>query len=495
VDRFDQRPRKGIGRRLWAATALLCLVAALAGCGDMARYQTATTPIPVPKPKAAMLPTPATEREHERILSSYGGSYDDPKLEALIGKLVDRLVAASDRPEQPYKVTILNSGAVNAFALPTGQLYVTRGLIALASDTSELSSVLSHEMAHVLSKHAAIREDQARQAALVARVVTDMGNDPDVTAFTLAKSKLTMASFSRTQEFEADDMGVAISARAHFDPYGASRFLTSMERNAELKAGKSSLDPRAQDFLSSHPATPERVQRAQTAAKQYTSPDNTERDREDYLSAIDNIVYGEDPSEGFVRGRRFLHPKLAFTFQTPESFTLDNTAQAVVGVRDGGAQAMRFDVVRVPAEQTLGDYLNSGWMENVDKTQTEELTINGFPAASTVAQGEQWQFRAYALRFGGEVYRFIFATRQKTTETDRNIRETVNSFRRLTLDEIQAARPLRIKVITVQPGDTVDSLAHRMAGIDHPAERFRVLNGLDFHAQVKVRDRVKIVVE
>jgi predicted Zn-dependent protease len=495
VDRFDQRPRKGIGRRLWAAPALLCLVAALAGCGDMARYQTATTPIPVPKPKAAMLPTPATEREHERILSSYGGSYDDPKLEALIGKLVDRLVAASDRPEQPYKVTILNSGAVNAFALPTGQLYVTRGLIALASDTSELSSVLSHEMAHVLSKHAAIREDQARQAALVARVVTDMGNDPDVTAFTLAKSKLTMASFSRTQEFEADDMGVAISARAHFDPYGASRFLTSMERNAELKAGKSSLDPRAQDFLSSHPATPERVQRAQTAAKQYTSPDNTERDREDYLSAIDNIVYGEDPSEGFVRGRRFLHPKLAFTFQTPESFTLDNTAQAVVGVRDGGAQAMRFDVVRVPAEQTLGDYLNSGWMENVDKTQTEELTINGFPAASTVAQGEQWQFRAYALRFGGEVYRFIFATRQKTTETDRNIRETVNSFRRLTLDEIQAARPLRIKVITVQPGDTVDSLAHRMAGIDHPAERFRVLNGLDFHAQVKVRDRVKIVVE
>ena len=436
-----------MARPLWAAPALLCLVAALAGCGDMARYQTATTPIPVPKPKAAMLPTPATEREHERILSSYGGSYDDPKLEALIGKLVDRLVAASDRPEQPYKVTILNSGAVNAFALPTGQLYVTRGLIALASDTSELSSVLSHEMAHVLSKHAAIREDQARQAALVARVVTDMGNDPDVTAFTLAKSKLTMASFSRTQEFEADDIGVAISARAHFDPYGASRFLTSMERNADLKAGKTSLDPRVQDFLSSHPATPERVQRAQAAAKQYTSPDNAERDREDYLSAIDNIVYGEDPSEGFVRGRRFLHPKLGFSFQAPEAFTLDNTAQAVIGVREGGAQAMRFDVVRVPPEQTLGDYLNSGWTDNVDKTQTEELTINGFPAASTVAQGDQWQLKAYALRFGGDGYRFIFATRQKTTESDRNIRETVNSFRRLTLDEIQAARPLRSGIL------------------------------------------------
>src|SRR5882724_4633395 len=414
-------------RRLLAAPILLCVALALAACGDAARFQ---TPIPTANPlKSArtVAQTPAAEREHERILSSYGGSYDDPKLEALIGKTVDRLVAASDRPDQAYKVTILNSGAVNAFALPTGQLYVTRGLVALASDTSELSSVLSHEMAHVLSKHAAIREDQARQAAIVARVVTDMSNDPDVTAFTLAKSKLTMASFSRTQELEADDMGVAISARAHFDPYGAARFLTSMERNAELKAGKTSLDPRAQDFLSSHPATPERVQRAQNAAKQYASPDNTERDREDYLSAIDNLVYGEDPSEGFVRGRRFLHPKLGFTFQAPEAFTLDNTAQAVIGVREGGAQAMRFDVVRVPAEQTLGDYLNSGWMENVDKTQTEELTINGFPAASTVAQGDQWQFRVYALKVGPDVYRFIFATRQRTTESDRNVRETVNS--------------------------------------------------------------------
>src|SRR5207244_12498157 len=111
--------------------------------------------------------------------------------------------SASVRPVQSYRLTILNTGAVNSFALPTGQLYVTRGLVALASDTSELSSVLSHEMAHVIAKHASIREDQARQAAIVTRVVTDMSNDPDLTALALAKTKLTMASFSRAQEFEA----------------------------------------------------------------------------------------------------------------------------------------------------------------------------------------------------------------------------------------------------------------------------------------------------
>jgi predicted Zn-dependent protease len=489
------RRETGTGRRLRAAFALLCAAFALGACADVNRFQAATRAESPAKPNRAIAQAPAVEREHERILASYGGAYDDVRLEGLIGKTVDRLVAASDRPDQAYKVTILNSGAVNAFALPTGQLYVTRGLIALASDTSELSSVLSHEMAHVLAKHAAIREDQARQAAVVTRVVTDMSNDPDVTAMALARTKLTLASFSRAQEFEADGIGVGISARAHFDPYGAARFLTSMERNAELKAGKISLDPRAQDFLSSHPATPERVQNAQSIARQYVSPEGGERDRESYLNAIDNIVYGEDPSEGFVRGQRFLHPKLGFTFTAPDNFTLDNTAQAVIGVREGGTQAMRFDVVRVPAEQSLGDYLNSGWMENVDKASTEDLVINGFPAASANASGDQWQFRVYALRVGNDVYRFIFAARQRTTESERNARETVNSFRRLSLEEIQDARPLRIKVITVQPGDTVESLSHRMAGVDHPMERFRILNGLDVHAQVKVRDLVKIVVD
>ena len=483
------------GRRGWAAAGLLCAGLALAGCGDISRFQVSSPAVNAIKPKSTVAQTPAAEREHERILSSYGGAYDDPRLEALITKTVDRLVAASDRPDLAYRVTILNSGAVNAFALPTGQLYVTRGLIALASDTSELSSVLSHEMAHVLAKHASIREDQARQAAIVTRVVTDMGNDPDLTALALAKSKLTMASFSRAQEFEADGIGVGISARAHFDPYGAARFLTAMERNAAMKAGKASLDPRSQDFLSSHPATPDRVDNAKANARQYTAPQGGEQDRETYLGTIDNIVYGEDPSEGFVRGRRFLHPKLGFTFAAPETFTLDNTAQAVIGVREGGTQAMRFDVVRVPAEQTLGEYLNSGWMENVDKATTEDITVNGFPAATALAHGDQWQFRVYALRFGSDVYRFIFAAKQKTTESERNARETVASFRRLTLEEIQAARPLRIKVITVQPGDTVESLSHRMAGVDRPAERFRVLNGLEAHAQVKVRDRVKIVVD
>lgn len=479
---------------------LLATALALGACSDTSRFQL-TTASPPPSERARPQRTPvqqtaATEREHERILTSYGGVYEDARLSSLISKAVDKLVAASERPDLSYKVTILNSPAINAFALPTGQLYITRGLIALASDTSELSSVLSHEMAHVIAKHAAIREDQARQAAIVSRVVTDIGADPELSALALARSKLTLASFSRAQEFEADGIGVGIAARAGFDPFGAVRFLTSMERNAALRVARSGGDPRSLDFLSSHPATPERVQNAQANARQYNSPGaGGERDREAYLDALDEMIFGEDPSEGFVRGRRFIHPKLGFTFTAPESFSLDNTAQAVIGVRDGGTQAMRFDVARVTSDQSLGEYLTSGWIDDVDKTTVEDLTVNGFPAATAIARGDQWRFRIYALRFGSDVYRFVFASKQKSGDGDRGFRETVNTFRRLTLAEIQAARPLRLKIITVQPGDTVESLSHRMAGVDRQLERFRILNGLDPKSTVKARDRVKIVSE
>jgi len=477
-------------RALIPAFALLLL----AGCTSTPDQQQVSLPVPDAATTQPARPT-AAQRENARILASYGGAYENARLQTLVEQTVERLVAASERPDLKYKVTILNSPAINAFALPNGQLYITRGLVALANDKAELASVLAHEMGHVIAHHAAIREEQARQAAIISHVVNDVLSDPNTGALALAKSKLTLAAFSRAQEFEADGIGVGMSARAGFDPFGASRFLTGMQRNADLKSSGGNADQRALDFLSSHPATPERVKNALVNARQFSGPGAGARDRGVYLDNLDGMVFGEDPSEGFVRGRRFLHPKLGFTFQVPEGFVLENTAQAVVGVREGGTQAMRFDVVRVPAEQSLGDYLNSGWMENVDRASTEDLTINGFPSATATASGDQWQFRIYALRFGSDVYRFIFATKKKTAETDRGFRDTVSSFRRLTLAEIQAARPLRIRVITVQPGDTVESLSHRMSGVDRPMDRFRILNGLDARTTLKPRERVKIVVD
>ena len=370
--------------------------------------------------------SPANQREHQRILAAYGGAYHSPRLEPLLTQTVDKLVAASERPDLKYEITILNSPSVNAFALPTGQLYITRGLLALANDNSELASVLSHEMAHVIARHASIREDQARQAALVNRVATDLLSDPQLGALALAKSKITLASFSRAQEFEADGIGVGISARAGYDPYGAQRFLTSLGMNSALRAQSANIDPRAPDFLSSHPATPERVNNAQDQRAAVHRPAaRAAATRPNISRMIDGLVFGEDPSEGFVRGRRFLHPKLGFTFTAPDGFSLENTAQAVFGVKDGGAQALRLDVVNVPTEQALSEYLISGWIENIDPKSVEAITVNGHPAATATASGEQWTFRLYAVRFGSEVYRFIFAAKNRTEAVDRVFRDSI----------------------------------------------------------------------
>ncbi|MGE3144428.1 MAG: M48 family metalloprotease [Pseudorhodoplanes sp.] len=473
--------------------ALCALAFLLAGCTG-AEFANRQITMPDP-PRQKNAPTGQAAREHARILAAYGGAYDDPRLEAMLEPVVDKLVAASERPDLKYNITILNSPAVNAFALPSGQLYVTRGLVALSNDNSEIASVLAHEMAHVIARHAAIRDEQMRQAALVSKVANDVLTDPQMGALALAKSKIALASFSRAQEFEADGIGVGISSRAGYDPYGATRFLTSMGRNAELKAAQTKIDPRSLDFLSSHPATPERVQNARLNARQFTAPGPGDREKDMYFSAVDGLVYGEDPSEGFVRGRRFLHPKLGFTFVAPEGYTLDNTAQAVFGVTENGEQALRLDVVRVPAEQSLSDYLTSGWIENIDHESVNELGINGLTAATATAKGDQWSFRLYAVRLGTDVYRFIFAAKARTPELDLAFRYSVSTFRRMTRSEIAQARPLRIKVVTVRAGDTPERLASRMAHVDRATERFRVLNGLDAGDRLKPGDKVKIVVE
>jgi predicted Zn-dependent protease len=473
----------------------VALALALAGCtGIPAGNDQVSLQLPkltLPQPAAPQPMRTAEQRENARILASYGGVYENPRLHATISKLVARLVAASEKPEQKYDVTLLNSPAINAFALPNGRLYVTRGLIALANDESELASVIAHEMGHVIARHAEIRQEQARQAALVNHVMTEVVSDPQTSALALAKSKLALASFSRAQEFEADGIGVGISARAGFDPYGAARFLADMQRKADLKSGgKANYMP---DFLSAHPSTPARVKNALANARQFSGPGTGERDRNVYLADLNGIVYGEDPSEGFVRGRRFLHPKLGFTFLAPPGFTLDNTAQAVLGLKTGGGQAMRLDVVSVPAEQSLPAYLNSGWMENVDAASVAKITVNGFPAATATAHGAQWSFRLYAVRFGSDVYRFIFAAKNLTPAVDRTFQASILSFRRMSLKESQQVRPQRLEIVKVRRGDTVAKLARRMAVSDHAVARFRVLNGLGLHDRLKPGEEVKIV--
>jgi predicted Zn-dependent protease len=201
--------RSGLAARRLIAPALFALL--VAGCADFVRMGTTQVSLPEP-PKSSDAIQPA-QREHSRILAAYGGAYVDHRLEALITLTVDKLVAASERPNLKYKATILNSPAINAVALPNGQLYVTRGLLALANDTSELSSVLSHEMAHVIARHAAIREDQMRQTRWSRKVASDAVQRRADGRDALARFQDPAGELFARQELEADGVGVGISAR------------------------------------------------------------------------------------------------------------------------------------------------------------------------------------------------------------------------------------------------------------------------------------------
>jgi predicted Zn-dependent protease len=149
----------------------------------------------------------------------------------------------------------------------------------------------------------------------------------------------------------------------------------------------------------------------------------------------------------------------------------------------------------VPPEQNLTAYLNSGWVENIDPKTVEETTINGLLAATGIARGDQWVFRLYAVRLGADVYRFIFASKRGNAEADHVFREAVGTFRRITVAEVQAAKPLHLRVVTVEPGDTVEKLAGRMGIADYQIDRFRILNGLATHARLIPGEQMKLVID
>src|SRR5690606_4400469 len=274
------------------------------------------------------------------------GVYSDRPAEIMVARIVGRLLAAANQPNAQFQVTILDSSEVNAFALPGGYVYVTRGLLALASDTSELAAVLAHEIAHVTLRHARARTARPRPTQLAARVISSVSGGDTPTDATANRTRQSMAAFGQNQELEADREGIKFAGKAGYDPQAAARFLGVMSRFASFSAGE---DGGGEGFLSSHPSTPARIQKAlETARTMFGQAEIGEADREGYLAAIAGITFGDSPAQGSIVGRRFIQPAARFTFTVPEGYTLQSSQGAVVGVA-GDGEAVRFDSADVQA--------------------------------------------------------------------------------------------------------------------------------------------------
>ena len=434
--------------------------------------------------------------QHKELVAQFGGEYQTLPAERYLDAILAKLASASDTPGQAaYKVTVLNTPVVNAFALPSGNLYVTRGLLALAGDASEAAAVMAHEIAHVTLRHSALRAEREREAAVIsqaAAVIQNKQKGEEVRS----SQRLSVASFSRQQELDADAAGVRVIARAGYDPYGASRFLTALGRSTDLRAAlygkKKSLDF---DIMSTHPSTPDRVAKAIAAARQIGAPGIGTQDRNGYLTAISGVAFGDDPMEGYVRDRKFTHPRLRFTFTAPEGFMLENSSEAVFGVRQTDNEAMRLDSVRNPHFENLETYVGSGWVDGLLQSSVKKIEVNGLPAVTAIARAGEWNFRLAVIQSGDFLYRLIFAARALTDEVDRSFMDSIMTFRRLTPEEAREAHALKIAVVTAGPGDTPETLAAKMVTPNRPLEYFRLLNGLDAADPVTAGEHYKIVTE
>jgi predicted Zn-dependent protease len=449
------------------------------------------TPLPPAAPRTVGVDT-QSERDHARLVAAFGGEVRAPNAMRLLGDITGKLVAATDRPDESYRVTILNSPVVNAFALPSGRLYVTRGLLALANDSAELAAVLSHEIAHVTLRHASLRSELEARSTLLSQVTAKVLENPTEAAMVRDRSRFSLASFSRGQELEADQAGVKVLARAGFDPFGAPRFLTALGRSG---GGTDQNRPTAPDMLSTHPSTGERISQALQAARRASAPGIGEADRERYFVAVDGLPYGDDPADGLIRGRRFAHGRLGVAFEAPEGFSLENTSQAVLGQSPDGNKRLLFDAASTPNGESLEDVLRTTWNDTIEPGSMETTTVNGLPVAIALSRGKDWWFRLSAIRIGATTYRLILATKAGTGDLEALFRRTVGSVRQITAEEAHALRPLRIQVVTARDGDTAEAFADRMAVGDKPLERFMLLNGLERGGVLRAGQRYKIVVE
>ncbi len=428
-------------------------------------------------------------REHPIILASYGGAYRHARTETMLSRIVSNLLTAANQPQASFTITILDSPDVNAFALPGGYIYVTRGILALANDTSELAAVLAHEIAHVTLRHARARINRVATSELVDRVITGVFGGDAETDQSVARSRLSLAAFSQEQELTADEEGVRIAGRAGYDPHAAARFLGAMSRFSGY-GGDS--EAQGDDFLSTHPSTPDRIRRAVAAARAFGAPGQVQIDRAGYMAAINGISFGDSPEQGAIVGQQFIHPRLRFTFSVPGRFSLQNTQEAVVGVA-GDGEAVRFDSAQVPRSMDLADYLKSGWIAGLDPDSVHKERNNGVEMATGVARTDQWVFRVTALRFKGEVYRFIFAARDDTSLFRRAAESTIESFREVQGGDLRKIREVRLEIVRAGTNDTADTLAARMNNIPDGQTLFYLINNLFVGDQLVAGQSYKIV--
>ena len=444
------------------------------------------------------------QRQHPELVKEFGGAETGPRAAYVEG--VGRRVAAYSgvaNPGQAYRFTTLNSAVENAFAVPGGYIYITRQLMTLMDDESELAFVLGHETGHIAANHAQARQSAATRNSILGVFGAIIGNVLGSDAFGSLLSRgaqLRTLSFSRDQEYQADTLGTRYVVAAGYDPLGGANILASLGRADALQLRIQGKDNRsAPEWASTHPNSQNRVQREQQLAVQSGRAGKGLRNRDAFLAQIEGLTVDDDPAQGVIEGRSFSHPDLKLQFVVPTGYLMQNSSSAVSIEGSAGKAQFSGGAYSGSLENYIGSVINqlTGGRQQVAMAAPGETTINGMPAMYSIGRANTASgavdVSVMAYRWDRDtVYHFVMLTRAGAGIGQ--FSSMVDSFRRLTAQEAAAIRPRVIDIVTVQRGDTLRSLAQRMAYADFKDDRFRSLNGLTANTSLVPGRKVKVVV-
>jgi len=437
------------------------------------------------------------QQSDPEIVAQYG-LYQDSSLQNFVSQKGKEMAAISHRPNLTYYFRVIDSDILNAFAVPGGYVYVTRGIMAHFNSEADFAGVLGHEIGHVAARHSVAqqRNQILGQVGILAGVIIN----PDLGRFANAASEglgLMFLKFGRDAEREADKLGVEYSTKINYDAHQMAAFFTTLERQGQ-QSGNAELP----EFLSTHPNPGDRnvtVNQLATEWQQKLNVTNPQINRNTYLRRIEGIIYGEDPSQGFRENSVFYHPVLKLQFNTPQDWMYQNTPQMVQLAQKDGKALLMFTLGQGKTLQEAANAAVQQYKLTVVESQT--TTVNGMPAMYVVADQVNQQQPAssvrtlnYFIQFGGSIYHFIGVSTVNDFNTYVNtFQNAMQSFKQLTDPAKLNRKPERIRLKTIAANTT---LSQALKDFNVPQSRFEemaILNGLKLTETITKGTLIKVV--
>lgn len=433
--------------------------------------------------------------EADPQIRAFFGVYKDQRLQQYIEKEGERMAQISHRSKLDYTFTIVDSPVINAFAVPGGYVYFTRGIMAHFNNEAEFAGVLGHEIGHITARHSARQQSNAMLAQLgltVGMVVSDrFAQFADIANQGVG---LLFLKFGRDAEREADRLGVEYSTRVGFDAYDMATFFRTLQRKEELSGGQA-----VPSFLSTHPDPGERFENVRELANKWQGKvreESFETGRDDYLRMIDGMVYGEDPRQGYREDNMFYHPVLKFKFPIPADWAFQNTPQQIqMASKEGQAVMMltfaQANTLDQASQKVLQDY-------NLELVQSQRVNINGLDAIALVADQQQQQgtirVLSYLISYDGNIYNIMgISSLQDFDSYSRIFTSVMENFAPLNDPSKINVSP---EVIDIKEAPSGGTLAQIFTTLGVPQDRFTelaILNGMDLDDQISQGTLIKVV--